>query len=59
MVGTRLAISFGEDRMSLTEFKVSTILQLIELPFNEGAVERIRIGCNEGTSPVSEDTKIL
>jgi hypothetical protein len=59
MVGARLAVPLGENRMPLAEFEVSAILQLIELPFNEGVVEGIRICGDEGTSPIGEDTELL
>ena len=59
MISAWLAISFGENSMSLAEFEVPTILQLVELPFNEGAVERICISGYKRTSPVCEDTKFL
>jgi hypothetical protein len=59
MVSARLSIGFREYGMSLAEFDVSLSSKFIELPLNEGTVERVCVSGNERSPPVSIDAELL
>lgn len=45
--------------MPLSEFDIALGFKMVELPFDEGAVEWVCVSSNKRSSPVSVDTKIL
>lgn len=59
MVCAGLTIKLGVDGVALTKLDLVGSLEGVELPPNEGVIERVHFGSDEGAAPVHKEAEVL